>query len=94
MPQPPQLKVGTDWITITVTGTVEVITSSSYGYAPVLPVRNEATGQDYILYIATKSIMEHLEPLRINNGGGFRGLRFSIRKESANPMAKYELKTD
>ena len=94
MPQPPQLRVRADWITITVTGTVEVITSSSYGYAPVLPVRNEATGQDYILYIAAKSIMEHLEPLRKNNGGEFKGLRFSIRKESENQMAKYELKTD
>ncbi len=92
MPQLPQLRVGTDWITITVTGTVEVITS--FGYAPVLPVRNEATGQDYILYIAAKSIMEHLEPLRKNNGGEFKGLKFSIRKESENQMAKYELKTD
>ena len=53
MTQLPQLKVGTDWITITVTGTIEVITS--FGYAPVLPVRNEATGQDYILYISPQN---------------------------------------
>ena len=92
MPQLPQLRVGTDWITITVIGPVDVI--ASFGYAPVLPVRNEATGQDYILYISAKSLSEQLEPLRTKNGGAFKGLRFSIRKESENQMAKYELKSD
>ena len=92
MPQLPQLKVGTDWITITVTGTVEVITS--FGYAPVLPVRKENMSQEYILYISAKSLSEQLEPLRKKNVMGFIGLKFSIRKESEDKMAKYELKID
>ena len=93
MPQLPQLKVGTDWVTITVTGPVDVIANLN-GYAPVLPVRKEATQQEYILYISAKSLTEQLEPLRKNNGDQFTGLKFSIRKESENQMAKYELKTD
>jgi len=89
----PQLLVGTVWITITVTGPVDVIANLK-GYAPVLPVRKEATQQEYILYISAKSLTEQLEPLRKKNGMEFIGLKFSIRKESGDQMAKYELKTD
>ena len=88
-----QLRVGTDWIAITVTGPVDVI-ATLHGYAPVLPVRKENMGQEYILYISAKSLSEQLEPLRQNNGGGFQGLKFSIRKESEDQMAKYQLQTD
>lgn len=93
MPQPPQLRVGTDWIAIIVTGPVDV-NATLNGYAPVLPVRKTTTGQDYILYISAKSLTEQLEPLRKNNGDQFTGLKFSIRKESEDKMAKYELKAD
>ncbi len=93
MPQLPQLKVGTDWVTITVIGPVDVIANLN-GYAPVLPVRKEATQQEYILYISAKSLTEQLEPLRKKNVMGFIGLKFSIRKESEDKMAKYELKID
>ena len=88
-----QLRVGTDWIAITVTGPVDVI-ATLHGYAPVLPVRKENMSQEYILYISAKSLSEQLEPLRKNNGDQFTGLKFSIRKESEHQMAKYELKTD
>ena len=88
-----QLRVGTDWIAISVTGPVDVI-ATLHGYAPVLPVRKENMGQEYILYISAKSLSEQLEPLRQNNGGGFPGLKFSIRKESEDQMAKYQLQTD
>ena len=88
-----QLRVGTDWIAITVTGPVDVIATLN-GYAPVLPVRKEATGQDYILYISAKSLTEQLEPLRTKNGMEFIGLKFSIRKESEDRMARYELNAD
>ncbi len=88
-----QLRVGTDWIAITVTGPVDVI-ATLHGYAPVLPVSKVNMSQEYILYISAKSLSEQLEPLRKNNGDQFTGLKFSIRKESENQMAKYELKTD
>ena len=93
MPQLPQLKVGTDWVTITVIGPVDVIANLN-GYAPVLPVRKENMSQEYILYISAKSLTEQLEPLRKKNVMGFIGLKFSIRKESEDQMAKYELKID
>ena len=93
MPQPPQLRVGTDWVTIIVIGPVDVI-ATLHGYAPVLPVRKENMGQEYILYISAKSLSEQLEPLRQINGGGVQGLKFSIRKESEDQMAKYQLQAD
>ena len=51
----PQLLVGTVWITVTVTGPVDVIANLK-GYAPVLPVRKEATQQEYILYISANNL--------------------------------------
>ena len=93
MALPPQLKVGIGWVTITVTGPVDVIAGFK-GYAPIVTVKVDKTGLDYILYISAKSLTEQLEPLRKNNGDQFTGLKFSIRKESEDKMAKYELKTD
>jgi len=93
MPLPPQLKVGIGWIPITVTGTVDVI-AGFRGYAPILTVKVDKSGLDYILFISAKSLTEQLEPLRKKNGDKFIGLKFSIRKESDDKMAKYELKTD
>ncbi len=93
MTLPPQLKVGIGWVTITVTGPVDVMAGFK-GYAPIVPVKVDKTGLEYILYISAKSLTEQLEPLRKHNGDQFTGLKFSIRKESKDRMAKYELKTD
>ncbi len=93
MPLPPQLRVGTGWIPITVTGPVDVI-AGFRGYAPILTVKVDMTGLDYILYISAQSLTVQLESLRKQNGGNFIGLKFSIRKESDERLAKYELSTD
>ncbi len=93
MPLPPQLRVGTGWIPITVTGPVDVI-AGFRGYAPILMVKADITGLDFILYISAKSLTEQIEPLRKRNGDKFIGLKFSIRKESDERLARYELKVD
>ena len=90
MSRPPQLKVGIGWIGVTVTGPVDVVTTYK-GYVPVLPVKVNKTGLDYILYIGSKSLAELLEPLRKSNGGTFEALTFSVRKESDDKYAGYEL---
>ena len=74
-------------------GEVDVV-ASFRGYAPVLPVKVDRTGLLHILYISATSLTAQLEPLRIANGGHFKSLRFSIRKESEDRMSGYELKTD
>ena len=92
MPLPPQLRVGTGWIPITATRPVDMIACFER-YAPILPVKKGATGQDFILCISAKSLTEQLEPLRTKNGGEFNNLKFSIWKESEDQIAKYKLKT-
>jgi hypothetical protein len=89
----PQLKVGIGWINVTVTGPVDVALTFK-GYAPVLPVKVNKTGLDYLLYISARSLAEQLEPLRKKNIGSFAGLTFSIRKESDDKYAAYELKSE
>lgn len=93
MPRPPQLKIGTGWIQIVVMGEVDVV-AGFRGYAPILPVKVERTGLEHILYISATSLTAQLEPLRLANGGHFKNLRFSIRKESEDRMSAYELTTD
>lgn len=86
----PPLKVSTGWIDLQVTGE-PAIKRTFKGYAPVLPVRAEITGLDYILYISAKSMAEGLEPLREANGGAFKGIAFQIRKSSSQQFAPYEI---
>lgn len=84
----PNLKVGTDWIGVEVLSEGKVIMSIR-GYAPVLEV--QANGAKHVLYISSKSISEALEPMRVGNGGSFKGLKFKVRKASEDKMAPYEL---
>lgn len=86
----PSLKVGTGWIELEIVSEPNVLLTIR-GYAPILRVRNSRTGLEYMLYIAARSLAEPLETLRKNNGGIFEGIRFRIRKESMEQMAKYEI---
>ena len=86
----PSLKVGTGWIELEIVSEPDVVLSYR-GYAPTLRVRNSRTSLEYLLYISARSLAEPLETLRKNNAGIFKGIRFRIRKESMEQMAKYEI---
>ena len=84
----PNLKVGTEWISVEVLSEPLVIMSMR-GYAPVVEV--QAPAGKHVLYISSKSISEGLEPLRQANGGKFAGLKLKVRKASEDKMAPYEV---
>ncbi len=86
----PPLKVSTGWIELRVIGE-PTVTVTFKGYAPVIPVKVTLTNLDYILYISSKSVAEGLEPLRKRNDNRFEGLHFSIRKQSEDKFAQYEI---
>lgn len=73
------------------TGPVDVVPTFK-GYAPVLPVKVDLTGLEYVLYISSKSLTDALEPLRAANKGSFAGLKFSVRKSSDDQFAGYEVR--
>lgn len=82
----PNLKVGTDWVSVEVVSEPYVVMSIR-GYAPVVDVQGPEGRQ--ILYISSKSISLGLDPLVQANGGKFAGLRLRLRKETADRMAPY-----
>ena len=80
------------------TWTVLEIVSEPYlvvtfrGYTPAVQVRESATGACYDLLIGgIKSLAEGLEALRPSNGGKFKGLRFTIKKESSDRFSRYQI---
>ncbi len=86
----PSLKVSTGWIELEVVAEVDVVLTYK-GYAPVLHVQKLNNELGYILYISARSLGQPLEALRQSNNGLFKGLRFRVRKESADQMSKYEV---
>lgn len=86
----PALKASTGWIELRIISEVNVALGVR-GYSPILEVAAVKTGLQYTLYISAKSLAEPLERLRIANGGQFTGICLSIRKESQDPMSKYEV---
>ena len=87
---PPFLKVSTEWIELEIISDSDVIITT-FGYAPFLRVREIKTGTEYRFYISAKSLAAPLEELRNNNNGIFKGIRFSVRKESMERVAQYEI---
>lgn len=85
------IRVTTEWTSVTVVDGPDVVCTFR-GYTPVLPVRRDKEGDSRLLYISAKSLMEALEPLRRANGG-FQGLQFSVRKESKDKYARYEVRS-
>ena len=86
----PFLKVRTEWIELEILSEPDVVITF-YGYAPYLRVRKSKTGAEYRFYISAKSLAEPLEELRNKNNGIFKGIRFSVRKESMEQTAQYEV---
>lgn len=89
---PSFLKVSTEWIELEILSEPDVVITF-HGYAPFLQVRNMKTAVEYRFYISAKSLAASLEELRNNNNGNFTGIKFRVRKESMDRMAKYEIMT-
>jgi hypothetical protein len=82
----PNLKVGTEWISVEITSEPYVVMTVR-GFAPVVDVK--APAGEFILYISSKSISDGLMPLQEAAGGKFKGLKFRVKKESEDKMARY-----
>jgi hypothetical protein len=82
----PNLKVGVEWVPVEILSEPYVVMTIR-GFAPVVDVKT-ATG-DFILYISSKSMSDGLMPLQEAAGGKFKGLKFRVKKESEDKMARY-----
>lgn len=81
------LRVGTSPTILSVCGGPYVI-YTDFGYIPVLHVRVDKSGLDYMLPIAARSLARAIKPLSDANSG-LTGLRLSIQKESEEKTSKY-----
>ena len=82
----PNLKVGTEWISVEVLSEPYVVMTIR-GFAPVVDVKTP--GGDFIVYISSKSMSDGLVPLVEAQDGKFKGLKLRVKKESDDKMAKY-----
>ncbi len=85
----PRLRVGTEWIDLTLEANPYVVVTVR-GYAAALAVR-DSSGTSHELLAGAGSICEGIELLREENEGEYEGLRFKIRRESAERTARYEI---
>jgi hypothetical protein len=85
----PRFRTGTTFTILEVTSEPYLVLTFR-GYTGAIEVLELATGSRYELLIGgIKSLAECLEPLRASNNGAFKGLRFSIRKESEDRFSPY-----
>ena len=89
----PALKVSTGWIELEIISEPDVILTT-FGYAPILSVKEITTESKYRLYISAKSLAVPLEELRKANAHIFEGIQFRVRKESTDQRAPYEVDTE
>ena len=61
------------------------------GYAPVVNVKVD-DGETKALYISSSTLAKAINPMVENQDGKFLGLKFSVKKESDDKFAKYEVK--
>lgn len=81
----PNLKVGVEWIPVEVLSEPYVVMTIR-GFAPVVDVKTP--GGEFIL-ISSKSMSDGLVPLLEPADGKFKGLKFRVKKESEDKMARY-----
>jgi hypothetical protein len=82
----PNLKVGVEWIPVEITSEPYVVMTVR-GFAPVVDVKGPQG--EFILYISSKSISDGLDSMLRATGGAFKGLKFKVKKESEDKMARY-----
>ena len=86
-----KLRVGTDWCNLEIVSEVDVV-QTPFGYTPAVRVKVEGKRFPSAFHISAKSLSDTLEEMRQDNGHSFVGLKFSVRKESSDRKAKYQLK--
>jgi hypothetical protein len=84
-----QLKVGVSPRLVIVQSDPQLLWTRR-GYAPVLEVEDVHKGGRYLLYISAFSLAEPLEARR-GQRGSLVGSALSLKKQSADPMSKYEV---
>ena len=82
----PNLKVGTEWIAVEIVSEPYVVMTIR-GFAPVVDVKTP--GGEFILYISSKSMSDGLVPMLEASSNVFKGLKFKVKKESEDKMARY-----
>jgi len=83
------LKVGTEPTRLEVISG-PYVKYSDWGYIPVLHVRVDKSGIDYILPISARSLAKQLHGL-FEQHRMWEGLRFDLRKTSQEKTSAYEL---
>jgi len=84
----PRITIGQDWTEIEIVSEPSVVVTFK-GYAPVVKARVSTIAEPLPLFIGSKSITDGIEPLRVENGGRFAGLKLRLRKESEDRYARY-----
>src|SRR5262245_30744391 len=84
------LKVDTRATSVRITSEPRV-SLTRFGYTPFVKVQVSKTGERRLLFINARTLAVQLEPLRNENNGKFKGLEFSIQKESQDQKAPYVL---
>ena len=84
------LRCNVNWLTVTITSEPN-ITLQPWGYYASCDCKAEGSHLTYQLDIQRKSISMALEPLVLANGNKFTGLKFKLKKESAEQKSLYVL---
>jgi hypothetical protein len=82
----PNLKVSVEWIPVEVLSEPYVVMTIR-GFAPVVDVKTPQG--EFILYISSKSMSDGLVPMLEASSNVFKGLKFRVKKESEDKMARY-----
>lgn len=85
------LRINTDWVSLEVISEAEIYLTNR-GYIPVLRVLVDNKKTPRLLSLSAKSLAFPLSEMRSDNAGNFTGLKFEIRKESAERTALFELR--
>ena len=85
------LRPTTNWVDLEVISEASV-KITNFGYSPVVKIMESGRKIPRLLIISAKSLAVPLEEMRIDNGGQFKGLKFSVRKASEDKKSAYELK--
>lgn len=84
----PQLRVGTDWVEVTIRSDV-MVRFVARAYVPCLIVTRGKL--DHLLYVGAMSLAQPLEEARKRNGGSLIGICLRLRKAREDRTAPYEI---
>ena len=84
-----RFRATTNWTVLELTSEPYIVLTFR-GYIPAVRSRELPDGPEYELLIGgIKSLAQGIEPLKTANDGQFKGLRFRIKKETADRSSPY-----